>query len=166
MRMHAERMGAIVLEQDLDGISDLGMQNRADDAEILVFRLAFLEFLKSFVGIFAVDGFEVFGADAVRPTLSMHLGETLEGLAGHVIDTMRRIVPLHFVGCDIVGANFAAGRFRTDPLSRVELYRKCNYHPKCRKNPRRRHGPPPFTAEVSRYCAGNTASFGGQVSIL
>src|SRR6266851_674582 len=111
MWMHAEGMRPVILKEDVDRIPDLRVQHRAHYAEVVFFRLAFLNFLKSFVGIFPVAGLAVLGPDAVRPFLCMHLSVALEGLPRHMIDPLWRVVPFHFVGCDVVSTDFASLRF-------------------------------------------------------
>src|SRR6266849_1776527 len=111
MRMHAESVRPVILKEDVDRVPDLGTQDRAHYAEIAFFWLSFLEFLKAFVGIFPVASFQILGPDAVRPSLRMYLGVALKGLPGHMVDALWRIIPFHFIDCDVVSANFAALRF-------------------------------------------------------
>ncbi len=105
--MHAVRTRGVVFEDDLDGVADLGVEDGADEAEVGVLRRARLEMRKGRVGVFVVDGFLVDAADVVGAGFGVAFGDGIEWHAHGFIAAGRRVVPVHFIGRDVVDTRLA-----------------------------------------------------------
>ncbi len=65
--MHAVVLGSLILEKNLNGISDLGVQSRAKKAKVFPLQRALLRGSKGRVGVFVIYGFAIDLADSVLP---------------------------------------------------------------------------------------------------
>jgi len=102
-------MGGVVAKDDLEDVANFGVEDGAEDAEVLLFGAARLERGEVSVGVFAVDGFFVDAADLVRARFGEALGDEIEVHAHGFIAAGGSVVPVHFVGCDVIGARCARG---------------------------------------------------------
>src|ERR1035441_7024058 len=105
MRVHAERMRGVVLEDNTDRVVDFGAQNGTENAGVFPFGSARLELGEGRVGVFAVENLAVDGADAMRPSFGEDFRISLELLPIHFVEAAGSVVPLELVGGDVVGAN-------------------------------------------------------------
>jgi hypothetical protein len=64
--MHAERMGGIVLEDDVERVTDFSVEDQSEEAEMLIFRAARLWRGEAGVGVLAINGLPGDSADLVR----------------------------------------------------------------------------------------------------
>ena len=109
--VHAHGKAGLVLEVDHDPVADLGLDDRPQQAQVLPLGRAGLEPGEAGVGVFAIQGFDVNLADAVRALLDKDVLGLTEGLAGDVVAAQRRIVPADLVGGNVIGPGpAAAGR--------------------------------------------------------
>jgi hypothetical protein len=77
-----------------------------------------LQGLEGFVRIFTENRFLIFLSNAGRPLLDEHLAVAVKGLARHHVDIHRDVIPLDFVGSNVVGPCLAGGvRTRFGPRS-------------------------------------------------
>src|SRR5215469_14426879 len=107
VRMHAYGEGQIVLEDNVDRVSHLGPEQRAQIAEMLPFFRARFELSESRVGVFTVEGLLHHLTDLVRPHRNPKPLRVAKGLAGDLIDATRRIVPYHLIGLDVIGSRLS-----------------------------------------------------------
>ena len=107
VRVHAVALRPIVLEEDLDGISHLGMHRRAEQTKMLPLRRSFLQSRKSVVGVFAIDRLAINAADLVLVRFEVHLRILIEGHPHHLVHAHRGIVPINFIYGDVIGAGFS-----------------------------------------------------------
>src|SRR5215207_7070106 len=101
--MQAERMAGLVPEDDLDRITHLRAEQRAQHAEMLPARRTRLDGAEAAIGVLAVDGLSVDPPDAVGRARGQDLVESLEPMAGHGVGAAWRVVPGDFLGGDVVG---------------------------------------------------------------
>src|ERR1700690_436271 len=105
MGMHAVGMRRVVLEDDTDRVAAFGAQNGTENASVFPLGSARLELGEGRIGVFAIKSFAIDGADAMWPSLGKYFGVPLELHAHHFVDAAGGVVPLDFVGRDIVGAD-------------------------------------------------------------
>jgi hypothetical protein len=107
MGVYAGRELDVVLEYDLDGIPYLGMDNRAEHAQVLPFGVRLLESGEALIGVFTVEGLVIHLADAIRTILDEDVGLVVEWLASDPILAIRLVIPVDLVGRDVVGTGLA-----------------------------------------------------------
>jgi hypothetical protein len=112
MRVHAVRLCAIMSEHDSDGVPHLRTEDGTKQAKVLPFWRAILQGCENVIGIRAIDRLSVDLANAILSVLSPKLRNMIERHAAHLVDTERRIVPVHFVCGDVVISDLAAVRSR------------------------------------------------------
>src|SRR5215207_8564369 len=91
-----------------DGVADLGLDGRPQQAQVLPLGGAGLEVGEGGVGVLAVQRLDVDLADAVRALLDKDVLGLTERLAGDVVEPQRRVVPADLIGGDEIGAGPAA----------------------------------------------------------
>jgi hypothetical protein len=103
VRVNSDRKAGVVAEYDGDRIAHLGVNNRPyDPAALLSWSLQF-ERREGSVGVFAIDGLEIFPADSVLRMAQEHrllLGEWLAG--NRVIWIGGGEIPNYLIGGDKV----------------------------------------------------------------
>ena len=109
MRMHAVALGSIVLEEDLDGVLDLGVQGGAQKSKMLPLGRALLERGEGAVSVFVIDGLAIDPADLVLIGFDIHLCILVERHIHHVVHAHGGVVPINFIDSHVVGAGFALG---------------------------------------------------------
>src|SRR5579862_9448103 len=107
--MHAVGVGGVVSEEDLDGVAYFGAQDRPHEPEILFVGGTRLERAERTVGIFAIDRLFVDATDAMWSGFGVALLQLVKGLAHRFVATGRSVVPVQFVGGDVVGARLTGG---------------------------------------------------------
>src|SRR5271168_3781061 len=118
MWMHAVGPGGVVPKYDVQSVANLGVQDRPKNSEILRFGTAGLELRKSCVGVLAVNRLPVHLPDAVCAPLHESCSIAIEFHAHHFVDAIGSVVPIDFVGSNIVSADFA-WRIRLRPTDRT-----------------------------------------------
>ena len=89
VRMHAGGMGGVVLEDHADGVAHFGAQDRPENSGMLPLRRARLQLGEGLVGVFAIDGLAIDGADAMRTLFGEDFGIALELHAHHLVHAVR-----------------------------------------------------------------------------
>src|SRR5450432_3494775 len=107
--MHAVALGAVVLEENLDGVADFGVEGGAEHTEVFPLGGARFELGERGVGVFAIDGLAIDVSDLVLVGFEIHFGIFVGGHAHHVVFTHGGVVPVDFIDGDKVGASFALG---------------------------------------------------------
>ncbi len=121
--MHAVRNPAGVAEHHLDGVADLGPDDRAQEAQVRILRGARGQTGEIRVGVAAVETLEIARPDASGSGLDVRFRDRVERLTGDVVAPVRGVVPDDLIGTDIVGAHLS-GRVEcrtadTIPVGRV-----------------------------------------------
>src|ERR1700689_4252783 len=105
--MHAVGVRGVVFEDDFNCVADFSVQDGAEDALIRVFGRARLDLGEGGVGVLVVDSFFVDAADVVGAGFNEAFGDVVERHAHGFVAAGGSVVPLDFVGGDVVGAGFA-----------------------------------------------------------
>ena len=103
-------IGSVVLEKNMDCVTDLSLQDRAKNSRVFPLRSAGLEPAEGVVCIFAVQGFAINGSNSVRSPFGEYRRVALELHAHHLVDTARGIAPVHLVRGKVIRANFRSLR--------------------------------------------------------
>src|SRR5579864_3796567 len=107
VRMHAVGTCGVVLENDLDCVADFGAKDWSKDAGVLPLRRANFEMSEGFIRVLAVNGLAVDGSDPVWPSFGKNRRVSLELHAHHLVNAAGSVVPVHFIGGNVVGADLA-----------------------------------------------------------
>src|SRR5262245_51839184 len=97
-------MVSVVLEFDNDRVADLGVNGWTEHAEMLPLRRHWFQLGERGVGVLAVDRLAVHAANAIVATLHVYVGLVIKWLAGNLVETRGRIVPLYFIRRDEIAA--------------------------------------------------------------
>ncbi len=104
--MHAVALRPIVLEEDLDGISDFCVQRRAKQSEVLPLGRALFESGERAVGVFVINGLVIDVADLVLARFEIHFRVLVGRHAHHLVHAHGGVVPVDFIDGDVVSAGF------------------------------------------------------------
>jgi hypothetical protein len=98
-----------------DRVADLGADDRPQNSETFLPWTLWLERDEGSVGVFAIDGLQVFPADPVLRLAEINRLIRCEGLSSNrVIWVGRSLVPGHLVGSDKINAFGGAGLSRRE----------------------------------------------------
>src|SRR5215831_12786284 len=117
MGMHAEGKMGVVLENDFQRIASLTPKHGADDAKVVPPGFTRLQCSERSVGVLSIYRFPVDPANALWTVLYEEPGPLIVGLAGHMVYLGRGVVPIHFIGRDVVSAGCACALKRALSLS-------------------------------------------------
>src|SRR6266849_909880 len=103
--VNAVRARRIVLENNPDCVSNLGANERAQDAKMRPTFGTRLQGVKAGVGVLAEDDFAVYRRVRVQHSFGSRIILEMVFLAVDLVHAGRSIVPVDFVRCQVVGAS-------------------------------------------------------------
>src|SRR5215469_8569036 len=108
MRVHTEWEMCAVLENDFESIARLAPQHGADNAQMLPLGFTRLQRTERAVGVLPIHRFSENPAYMPRIVHYEESRPLIVGLAGHVVDLGRRVVPIHLIGRNVVSMGCAS----------------------------------------------------------
>ncbi len=116
MRVNSDRKASVVAEYDGDRIAHLGVDGWAHDSQTLLCRTLWFERREGSVGVFAIDGLQIFPADSILRMAQKYrllLGERFAG--DRVIRIGGREIPDYLIGGDEISSPTASAAVGTKP---------------------------------------------------
>src|SRR6516225_3392836 len=116
MGMHAEGKMGVVLENDSERIASLTPKHGADDAKVVPLGFTWLRCSERSVSVLSVYRCPVDPANALWTVLYEEPGPLIVGLAGHIVYLGRCVIPVHFIGCNVVNTGSTCDARQGSPL--------------------------------------------------
>src|SRR5215207_5479285 len=103
MRMEADREVGVVLEHHFYAVAHLAPKQWTQGAQVLLFCWGRFEFGEGLVGVLSVERLAVDLTYALWSLLHEDVFLLAELLTGNVVHVAWGVVPIHLVGCHVVG---------------------------------------------------------------